>query len=448
MTAMNPGETPGRKIGPWLCALALLGLLARLAVAAPSLRAGRLEDPDNYLVLARGLAQGQGLAWQGRPTAYRPPLYPLLLAPVVAAPGTTGKSLAWAVVALHGALGAGTVALTVAAACRWGLGAGRALAAGAIVAFDPVLVAQGRMVMTENLAAFLLAASLAALAVGPAPGGLALGLAVLCRPSALPAAALIAVAAVVLDHGPWRDRLRRGAFLAASTLAVLAPWAIRNARVLGEPVWTTTHGGYTLALANNPVYYAEVLDGPPGAVWSGANQRRWFDAIGPRVAGLSEPAADRRLRGDALRLIRERPRDFVRASIARLARFWSVVPAAAVYPGALRLATAAWTVPLWLALGVGLTRRSTWRWPRVAAPLWIVALSAVHTVYWTDLRMRAPLVPAIALVAVAAAEVPFASALWLSRNRRSTGRAGLAEVPKKIWKFADFCCSKFRETLG
>ena len=42
---------------------------------------GQFDDPDNYLPLARSLAAGEGLSWSGRPTAYRPPLYPILLAP-------------------------------------------------------------------------------------------------------------------------------------------------------------------------------------------------------------------------------------------------------------------------------------------------------------------------------------------------------------------------------
>ena len=42
---------------------------------------------------------------------------------------------------------------------------------------------------------------------------------------------------------------------------------------------------------------------------------------------------------------------------------------------------------------------------RVAAPLAILGLTIVHAFYWTDLRMRAPIVPAIALVA-ASARVP------------------------------------------
>ena len=57
---------------------------------------------------------------------------------------------------------------------------------------------------------------------------------------------------------------RAGLLTASRPSRCSTPWAWRNARIFGEPVWSTTHGGYTLALANNPVYYAEVLDGPAG----------------------------------------------------------------------------------------------------------------------------------------------------------------------------------------
>jgi hypothetical protein len=199
-----------------------------------------------------------------------------------------------------------------------------------------------------------------------------------------------------------------------------------------------------LALANNPTYYAEVLNGPPGAVWSGANQKRWFDAIGPTVAGLSEPAADRRLRSNALALCRARPRDFARASAARLARFWSARPAGAVYPGRLRALVALWTIPLWVALVAGLSSRALWCWPRVAAPAMLLGLSAVHAFYWTDMRMRAPLVPAIALI-VASSQGP---CLWLSRYNRMRPATTAMESRKKFEKPAGFCCSIFGETLG
>ncbi len=89
----------------------------------------------------------------------------------------------------------------------------------------------------------------------------------------------------------------------------------------------------------------------------------------------------------------------MRAALARLGRFWSVAPSALVYPGSLRLATALWTAPLWLALAAGLGTAELWRWPRITAPMMLLGLTTVHILYWTDVRMRAPLVPAIALIA-------------------------------------------------
>ncbi|AGA27438.1 ArnT family glycosyltransferase [Singulisphaera acidiphila] len=383
--------------------IVLIAVLVRLAVIVPSF--GKLDDPDRYLVVARSLADGEGFAVNGLPTAYRPPLYPLLLSVLITMLGE--DRLAWGVAGLHLVAGAGTVVLTAVAARRWGLPPGRLLLAAAIVAFDPVLVAQSRAVMTETLAAFLVAATLAALAEGHARGafwgGIGFGLASLCRPSLLPAAGLVVFAALATGPGTAWVRLRRASLVAVATVMLLVPWAWRNAWVFGESVWTTTHGGWTLALANNPVYYAEVLDGPPGAVWSGANQKRWFDETVHEVEGLSQPRADRKIRTMALRFIRDHPRDFVRASVARLERFWGFAPAGAVYSRAIRGVTLLWTVPLWIALALGLTtRRDLWRWPGVAAPAVVLALTAVHSIYWTDMRMRAPIVPAIALIAVGA----------------------------------------------
>lgn len=187
--------------------------------------------------------------------------------------------------------------------------------------------------------------------------------------------------------------------LVLMTVLPLAPWAWRNAALFGEAVWTTTHGGYTLALANNPVYYDEVLRGPPGAVWSGANQQAWWRANNLANGGLTEPRADRALRADALRTIAERPGDFLQASLARLGRFWALAPSPAVYPPGIRLAVAAWTLPFWLAVGLGLVKGGLGRWPRLTAPCVVIALTAVHAVFWTDMRMRAPIVPALALIA-------------------------------------------------
>jgi hypothetical protein len=297
--------------------------------------------------------------------------------------------------------------LTAAAAAGFGLSRWRAMAAALVAACDPVLVWQARSVMTETPAAFLVAASLAGLARGGRRGallgGLGFGLSGLCRPSLLAGAAFTILAGLVAPPGGWRERVVRSGVLALTIAIVLLPWMLRNLVVLGDPIWTTTHGGYTLALANNPVYYREVLDGPPGRVWTGEDQMRWFDSVNRETAGMSERRADRHLRDTVWRLARQDPGRFGRACWSRLVHLWSVMPAASVYPAPARWATLAWTAPLWAALLLGLTARALRAWPRVAAPMVVLGLTLVHALFWTDLRMRAPIVPAIALIAAGAA---------------------------------------------
>ena len=379
---------PGKADRRWLLVVVALGLAARLAATAPLL--GRLDDPDNYLRLARS-GRGARFRLDGRPTAYRPPLYPLVLAPLVAV--LRGNRSPGASPCCTWRSGRGRSCSTAWAAARWGLGPARVLLAAAIVALDPVLVAQSRMVMTETLAAFLLAASLAALtrpaSAGAALGGLALGLAALLPAEPLPAALLVAIAAAGHGPGPGGQRFGQGVAGGGGD--------DRHARPLGraerprlrraglDDDARRLHAGP----GEQPVYYAEVLDGPPGAVWSGPNQQRWFDAIGPTVAGLSEPEADRRLRRVRWRLAARGPATLPgprpRGSGGSGA---SPRPARSIR-GRSALVAALWTVPLWVALVAGLSRRGLWRWPRVAAPAMLLALSAVHAFYWTDLRMRA-----------------------------------------------------------
>jgi 4-amino-4-deoxy-L-arabinose transferase-like glycosyltransferase len=386
---------------------AAVALAIALRAAAMLIGSGRFQDPDNYLPLASSLAEGHGLAWNGRPTAYRPPLYPLILAPIVK---VLGRRAVLGVAVFHLALGAGTVVLTALTARRWGLRDRRVLAAALVTACEPVLLWQSRFVMTETLGTFLLALALAATTAkgfrGSVLAGACLGLAGLCRPSLLPGAGLISAGALVAAPGGRRERIVRSLTLGLAIIAVLAPWALRNALVLGEPVWTTTHGGYTLALGNNEVYYRDVLNGSPGRVWTGDDQWHWWDEVNHATAGMTEPQADRFTRDRVVALALEQPATFLRACLDRELRFWSVAPAIAVYGPTVRLATALWTVPLWVALALGLCRPTFWRWPGLAAPLAILGLATVHAFYWTDVRMRAPIVPAIALVAASAA-LPF-----------------------------------------
>ena len=55
------------------------------------------------------------------------------------------------------------------------------------------------------------------------------------------------------------------AAFALGVLLVLSPWAIRNQLQFGRPIVTTTHGGYTLLLANNPEFYDWLRSGSGAA---------------------------------------------------------------------------------------------------------------------------------------------------------------------------------------
>ena len=81
-----------RRVFCSLGAVVVLGVVIRAAAILQG--RGAFDDPDNYLPLARSLAAGDGFALKGRLTAYRPPLYPMLLAPSIA---IAGGNLTWGI---------------------------------------------------------------------------------------------------------------------------------------------------------------------------------------------------------------------------------------------------------------------------------------------------------------------------------------------------------------
>ena len=98
-------------------------------------------------------------------------------------------------------------------------------------------------------------------------------------------------------------------------LIVLSPWAIRNQLQFGRPIVTTTHGGYTLLLANNPEFYQWLRSGRWGSVW----QADQFNAAWDRRKPADELAADRLAYAEAWQTIRGEPGTFAYACLVRLA---------------------------------------------------------------------------------------------------------------------------------
>lgn len=431
-----------------LTGLIVLALAAR-AGAAWVWRNNLDDDRDVYRALAAGLVEGRGYSSPGTrvPTAYRPPLYPLLLA------AAGGANSLVAVAVLNVLLGTATVVATFAAArmlysmpdkepLAQRPSAAPPLLAAALVAVDPLLLRYTAFPMTETPCTLLLTAGLAALLRTQTSGGAAqarwaaaagvlIGLTALCRPTVWAPAVLIAASWLWRDWRPLRrsaagsgapplpgsagaSRLAGSAAIVLLTAAVVVlPWVVRNWRVFGRPIVTTTHGGYTLLLGNNPDYYREVVSQPLGTVWDGsrgAGQAAWAAELNRRLeaAGLyGETERDRWMSREAWRHIREQPLLFVRACVRRLLHFWSIVPggsAAADAPGLVRYAVGAYYCALfamgaaglfWCGVRGGVHGRAMW-----SVPILVIAgFVAVHLVYWSDARMRAPVMPAVAMLA-------------------------------------------------
>lgn len=114
ITAVAPRRFPRlrRRIPLGLCAVLGLALLIRggVLVATPGALTGNV---DNYRQLAENLLANGTFGTDHTPTAYRPPLYPLLLVGCVA----LGDAARIAIGVLHVVLGLATVALV------WVLGA-------------------------------------------------------------------------------------------------------------------------------------------------------------------------------------------------------------------------------------------------------------------------------------------------------------------------------------
>jgi hypothetical protein len=431
---------------------ALAGLLltaVALRIAAVSVWRDNLhDDRDAYLGLAQELAAGNGFCTPGSsppaPTAYRPPLYPLVLS--VLPDGHRDLSLA----VLQVVLGAMTVWLTVIVGRSLRLGARLALLAGGLVAVDPLLVQYTSMAMTETLSAFLVAVLLA-VALKPANGwatapawrpiaiGVLFGLGVLCRPTLWAFGVFLVV--WTLCHR-WRFRQSpltthpspgsRAWLIALSAAVTVAPWAFRNWIQFGRPIVTTTHGGYTLLLGNNPAFYREVVNQPLGTVWDGSHgpgQEDWIDSVHREMEQAdvdSEIDADRWMSRRAWRHIADDPRHFAQACLLRFMSFWNIVPsgpaAAGVSPFVKYGTGAYYAVVFGLALvgTVKVLRTAAARWMPLV--LLIASFSAMHLVYWSNVRMRAPVMPAVALLAAAAT---------IGTRSVSEGRSGAAPAASR-----------------
>ncbi len=359
-----------------------------------------------------------------RPTAYRPPLYPLVLA----ACGWVDDVGPASIAVLHAVAGIATVLLVYRVSQSWQFGRWGFWAA-VLAACDPILLNQSSRVMTETLAALLAVLGLwglTRLTAVPTTSramvaGVLVALAALCRPTFLVWGAAIALALLLVLQSPFRRRLwLAGSFVFAGGV-VTAPWAARNALVFDRPIVTTTHGGYTLWLGNNEEFYGFLRQAEWGEVWDSRHLDEQY-LRARRELDDDELRADRWAYDQAVASIRRDPAGFVRASVFRIGSLWGLVPhqvesSESAAKRFARYAVGVWYVGVFaLALvGAGLLGR---RWcdpPWLWGLLLCLSFTVMHAVYWSNLRMRAPLMPVVCLAAAFGAGA-IVSRTWKSKT--------------------------------
>jgi len=194
-------------------------------------------DDGHYSEIAANVAHGHGVSadfpylWRHH-TAFRPPLYPLLLGGAYALFGVhIGVAQALNVV-----LGSLVVVLAAVVAGRLG-GRRAAIVAAVLAALHPALLANDGVVLTEPPALLLMLLALWLLLTRRwLLAGVALGLLVLTRPSAqllVPTLALL-----LILQARWRQALA----MAAAAVLVVSPWVVRNVAYFGKPVIVTSNG--------------------------------------------------------------------------------------------------------------------------------------------------------------------------------------------------------------
>jgi hypothetical protein len=445
----------------------LLVLLAFTLVVRGGLMIARFDqlqaDPDMYHLIAHNMVRFACFSiddpteignrtGEPAPSAFRPPLYPVILSNLAA-----GKDqiIQWrSIAALHVVLGVATVWITWLIARALQL-AWASYLAGALVACDPILLNQQSLIMTETLAAFCTVVAWGLLVRfhfdrnwwNAALAGAAVGLAALCRPTYLPWLGVICMITLCLQPGvlfvpkfdgekakrqmpQWGLRVLNTVALLVAGLGVMFPWGWRNYQTFQKPILTTTHGGYTIYLANNRHFYRYLREDNSGLPWDPWTKMEWTEPLqftssfeaerGALLMGLILPTTkldysreftNNEAQAAAARdAMRDDPVGFGMAAAYRVRQLWSPLPYKLDAKESqarllLRYLTAAWYLGVYaLALfGIFHLRWDLWRSPWLWGVLLCAIFTGVHLFYWCNLRMRAPLMPIVAVVAAAGA---------------------------------------------
>lgn len=315
-------ECDTASFGRSVALILLLALALRLLLFFLTLNYQPRYDENRYLELAGSLAAGEGFK-TGDQLSARPPLYPFFLCgiqklfgeglvPIRLVQIFLSLIIVWAAMVLGRRVGGSRTGV-------W---------TGLIIAVYPEFVAFPILAFSENLYVPLLITALALL-VSPTGNvsyrslivaGFMLGLSALSRSIAVPITLFSAAGMFVA--GIRRDRfpLFRVALLLAVVFLVIAPWTIRNYRVLGSFILIDSHSAITLYTGNNPYIPDWYAEGPTTRRTVPEGEEFWREKL-PSPGIGTEENRQALLRGLTIQYWKEHPGMAVRKSALKLARF-------------------------------------------------------------------------------------------------------------------------------
>lgn len=377
------------------------------------------QDVLDYQTLALSLArEGRFELEPGVPSAFRAPGLPLALAGLYRLFGEEPAAARWMQI-FAGALSA-LVLLRLARAL--GFAPQGAFLAALAFALLPLNVIYCGSFLSEPLATLMLLCfalagvhALGARNAGSqvfwaALAGLAMGAGTLVRSPGIFVLPIFAALVVVGSGRTYGHRARVAlVFLAAAALC-LAPWAVRNARVLDQPTLIASNGGSTFWGSNNAV----VAD-PKSPDWgSWVPTGSLGDTKALEVSILpGEVERDRREFELGVAFLREHPGAWAPLLAGKLVRIFR--PPQSENTGFRRLVFVSQTVLLPLALLGMIAARRRWTHRDRLAPVDAVLFAYLATtlIFYTSERFRAPVEPFLVLYAL----------LWLSARFAPVRRA-------------------------
>ena len=276
------GARPGHRFGMGLAVAAAVGGVIRVWAVLAHYRDLTLGFTDNffYSVQARAIAEGHGFIepfiWDdsgGRlPVADHPPLYSLYLSVFsLVRDGPTVHRLASCL------LGVTTVVLCgfAARAMLRTVGKGPRLAemggiaaAGVAAVYPPLWILDATLVSESLYAPFIAAVIWLSVSIAARSDlrkvvglGVLLGAAALTRGEGLSLFAFLVIPLFALQRSrPLGIRVRNIVLCGLCGILVIAPWTIRNLRILEEPTVISVGAGYVLKVGNcDLTYYGERL---------------------------------------------------------------------------------------------------------------------------------------------------------------------------------------------